>query len=736
MSTHTQVNPPTVSVIIPFFNRANLCLLALQSVLSQTYPHLEILLIDDGSTEDVGPIRAVQDPRVRHFRQENQGPASARNRGLEQAEGELIAFLDADDLWLPNKLERQVSCMMQEPLCLLSHTSYRRIDTDGRSLGTMESGRFTGRVFPKILTDCPIATPSVMLRRATVGHGLRFNTHVKVSEDILFWSSVAALGPILGIDEPLCLVRLQGANASLDVRKQIEGYANIIRHGIQDNPKVDLDDRRLMTGDLYRRMASLSQSLGMPLDFYAFAFQSWLALASPDGNPGPAVESLIGFLDSFIDPTERTGQGSSPMPGTTSHGSGTLALKHTLALPQEALFQRVKTTVLANGDAMRNPFSGSPDGPLFSVLVPTYNQARYLPETLDSLLAQTYGRWEAVVVNDGSTDETPAILEAYAQRDPRFRVFHQPNGGVSSALNHALRQSNGDWICWLSSDDLFQANKLAMHLDAFRNQPDAQFFHTDFLVLDDQSRSIHTPARHHRGLVPDQELQTLEFFVRNYICGISVVAHKSVFQQVGTFNEALKSGQDFDMWLRVSAAFRIAFIENPTCLMRVHPAQGTAVFYAAGILDSALACLDFLDAHGFPSLFPRLDLNQPEAINRVLTATLVTAANADAFITKAGLAGALLNRLREWLTTQCPNTFREAFIDQHNKSVQAIQASGLKEWVKRAFIPIYPSAAPVPYQSLDRYQAMEQHADALRNSGEFTGALDIARYLKGFKSSV
>ncbi|MFN8008424.1 MAG: glycosyltransferase [Terriglobia bacterium] len=98
--------------------------------------------------------------------------------------------------------------------------------------------------------------------------------------------------------------------------------------------------------------------------------------------------------------------------------------------------------------------------PRFSILVPTYNQARFLPGCLDSLLGQTYPRWEALVINDGSTDDTALVMERYALKDRRIRIFHKKNGGVASVLNEALRNACGDWICWLSSDDLFESRKL------------------------------------------------------------------------------------------------------------------------------------------------------------------------------------------------------------------------------------------------------------------------------------
>src|SRR5688500_18218683 len=123
--------------------------------------------------------------------------------------------------------------------------------------------------------------------------------------------------------------------------------------------------------------------------------------------------------------------------------------------------------------------------PTFTVIVPTYNQAAYLGSALDSLLAQTNPDWEAVVVNDGSTDATAEVMTAYAERDPRIRIFHKKNGGTGSALNEGLRQAQGKWICWLSSDDLFDKRKLEAHQMYILQEPETSFFHTHFFVLHD-----------------------------------------------------------------------------------------------------------------------------------------------------------------------------------------------------------------------------------------------------------
>lgn len=98
--------------------------------------------------------------------------------------------------------------------------------------------------------------------------------------------------------------------------------------------------------------------------------------------------------------------------------------------------------------------------PFFSIIVPVYNVAPYLRECLDSVLAQTYPNWECLCVNDGSTDESGAILDEYAQKDSRFRVFHKKNGGVSAARNLALDNARGVWVLFLDSDDLLASSCL------------------------------------------------------------------------------------------------------------------------------------------------------------------------------------------------------------------------------------------------------------------------------------
>lgn len=111
--------------------------------------------------------------------------------------------------------------------------------------------------------------------------------------------------------------------------------------------------------------------------------------------------------------------------------------------------------------------------PHFSIIIPVYNVAPYLRECLDSVLAQTFTDWEAICVDDGSTDSSGAILDEYAAKDKRFRVIHQENAGVSAARNRALDLAKGAWIGFLDADDLYRSNTLEICYSAIEFSPQA-----------------------------------------------------------------------------------------------------------------------------------------------------------------------------------------------------------------------------------------------------------------------
>lgn len=216
-----------ISVVIPFYNRIEWVIDAIQSVQDQSHQNVEIILIDDGSTVDTLNLERFisRDLRIKLYKQSNAGPAVARNFGVGLAKGEYIAFLDSDDLFHKEKIATQVR-YMEESEIRLSHTSYLRMDIEGKVFGRVSSGKFAKNVFPQIITSCPIAMPTVMAKSSLLKEN-KFPEHLHIGEDVCLWISLAAKDEWGGLDEPLSSIRIGPSTAAFDRTKQVVGLVGI-----------------------------------------------------------------------------------------------------------------------------------------------------------------------------------------------------------------------------------------------------------------------------------------------------------------------------------------------------------------------------------------------------------------------------------------------------------------------------------------------------------------------------
>jgi len=219
-----------VSVIIPAFNRPHQVITAVQSVMFQTHPNIELIVVDDGSTQDMSPLHLALEahPKARVIRQDNRGPAAARNTGWASANGRYVAFLDSDDFLLPEKIGTQLRAMARDRKTF-SHTSYWRHDATGEELRLTATGTFGGeKAFPEIIAGCSIATPTVMVERKVWSEELRFPEEIRIGEDVVLWIRLAARYGLQGIDRPLSIVRTTKSSSAYDREKQVIGIGNII----------------------------------------------------------------------------------------------------------------------------------------------------------------------------------------------------------------------------------------------------------------------------------------------------------------------------------------------------------------------------------------------------------------------------------------------------------------------------------------------------------------------------
>lgn len=223
-----------VSVIIPFYNRIPWCMEAIESVQKQTYSNWEIILINDGSEDDIEEIRAAAraDARIHLIEQENRGAAAARNTGIAAANGFYIALLDSDDLWDPQKLEKQISYMEAHGY-RVTHTNYTLFDENG-TIREVNTGALEGDVLKKLIVSCPLCTPSAVVEKALIDNlHPPFEERFHYGEDGCFWISLAAQTKVGAIREPLTLVRHTEATAD-DIKKVRIACTNVLSFVLGD----------------------------------------------------------------------------------------------------------------------------------------------------------------------------------------------------------------------------------------------------------------------------------------------------------------------------------------------------------------------------------------------------------------------------------------------------------------------------------------------------------------------
>jgi glycosyltransferase involved in cell wall biosynthesis len=194
-----------ISVIIPTYNRQDFLQKAIDSVLAQTYPHYELIIVDDGSEDNTPELVASYKNDIVYIRQANSGPAAARNTGIQAARFPMLAFLDSDDWFAGNKLERQLNAMQANPAFLISHTQETWF-RNGKVLNQKAKHKKNGgNIFSQSLKLCAVSMSTVMIRKEIFDTYGLFDEEFSCCEDYEFWLRVSAKEDFLLIDEPLTL---------------------------------------------------------------------------------------------------------------------------------------------------------------------------------------------------------------------------------------------------------------------------------------------------------------------------------------------------------------------------------------------------------------------------------------------------------------------------------------------------------------------------------------------------
>ncbi len=207
--------------------------------------------------------------------------------------------------------------------------------------------------------------------------------------------------------------------------------------------------------------------------------------------------------------------------------------------------------------------------PKVSILLALYNGEKYVSQTIDSVLNQSFGDWELLVINDGSTDASGTLIQSY--NDPRIRYFEQPNSGAASAILRGYEVSTGEFVAILDQDDLWLKDFLKKHLEQLEQRRDLQATFSWFQLIDSKGHAMGLHSQRHQGEVTFEEL------IRDFTIGATsnVLLRRQAIELAGGVDVAFQRMYDLDLFLRISRIQRgcIASIPEDLMLYRRHGSQ-------------------------------------------------------------------------------------------------------------------------------------------------------------------
>ncbi len=209
--------------------------------------------------------------------------------------------------------------------------------------------------------------------------------------------------------------------------------------------------------------------------------------------------------------------------------------------------------------------------PRVSVIMPAYNRADLIHESIKSVLDQTFKDFELIIINDGSTDNTLSVVESFAS-DSRVVIINQPNVGEGGARNTGLAAAQGDFIGFLDSDDLWLPKKLELQIELIDNSDGLEWVYSDTEVFDsDTGKTTHLFSNRN----PQKAGNVSKNLILNcFIASPTPLVARHIFEEVGSFSD-FKIAADWDMWLRISAKYKLGRIREPLARYRVHAGSVT-----------------------------------------------------------------------------------------------------------------------------------------------------------------
>lgn len=624
---------PKISIIIPVYNGARYVGRAIESALRQSYGNIEILVVDDGSTDDGGTERAVAPyfDRVRYIRHENRGVAGALNTGVREMSGDIFSWLSHDDVFVPEKTRRQVDFMRGLSISdAVVFSDYAIVDENDRVLYDVMLDRDMLQREPllAVLRGCLNGCTMLMSRTVFDKVGL-FDERLWYTQDYDLWDRIEDHFPLVHCPGVMVRQRVhheQGSRKPAAIeecnalwlrlvdrrhhakRTRISGSPLRFLHGMREflshtpyegalagldsqiancvaGTKISIVFDAAAQADADAALAAIRDQSLRHIQIIAVnsvAVRDGVTHVASNVSSGAmrqaAVAAATGDYIAFASAPARLNTRSleaqlerMQMSGALASVSTDLLMINRVLLDMPVDFALDDAQFLAALDhacglehvAVREPRSGARERDLFvSIVLPTYNRAHTLARAIRSVMAQSWRAWELIVVDDGSTDGTTGICDAFEREiGDRFRHIKTCNGGASAARNIGVSASDAAYIAFLDSDDVFFPEKLAVQMSVLARSS-AKFAFSNWATYEERGNVLAAqqmmPAPFTGRIYP-----SLLAISRNKIVTPAVVARREAILEVGSFDTTMAMCEDIDLWRRICRFNEAVRIDTP-----------------------------------------------------------------------------------------------------------------------------------------------------------------------------
>lgn len=261
MSTNIE---PLVSVIVPTYNRADYLIEAVESVCNQTYNNWELLIVDDGSTDNTVDVLVeyLKDDRIHYWHQDNQGQSVARQKALDNATGEYVAFLDSDNLWFPERLQLGVTELSKDSDIAVAYGDVTTIDENGNETSRTNMRRYSGRIAAQLLRDNFVTMNTSLVRRSAIDRVGGMRPTVRRADDYDLWLRMSALFKFIYIPEYMAEYRVMDDQISSNKDGRFSSNREIIENFHKEYPDaVSFGEKRRAWSSFFTRKAGYEASM-------------------------------------------------------------------------------------------------------------------------------------------------------------------------------------------------------------------------------------------------------------------------------------------------------------------------------------------------------------------------------------------------------------------------------------------------------------------------------------------